>query len=116
MFQIPMLQVNYWNYFRHPWLLDEQLYSVFFDYANLRSQLLPHLYTCAYQAHTSGVPILRPLPLEFSDLPEVSNCLNDFCLGRELLVTAFSRQVYLPAGRWLDFWTKKVFSGPGLIN
>ncbi|MCM8769218.1 MAG: DUF5110 domain-containing protein [Candidatus Omnitrophica bacterium] len=111
-FLLPWAQVNSWNYFRHPWLLGDQLYPIFCDYARLRSQLVPYIYTYAYQAHLTGVPILRPLPLEFPKMPEIAKCLNSFFLGRELLVTAFSQEIYLPPGRWVDFWTGETYSGP----
>ncbi len=110
-FLLPWAQVNSWNYFRHPWLLGDQLYQIFFDYACLRSQLVPYLYTCCFQAHKTGIPIIRPLPLEFPEIPELSNCLNAFFLGEQLLVSAFSPEIFLPPGRWLDFWTGHVYDG-----
>jgi len=111
-FLMPWAQLNSWDYFRHPWLQGDVLYPIFCDYARLRSRLVPYVYTYAHTAHETGTPMMRPLVLEFPDDPKTVNVLTEWCLGRELLATAFSDQVYLPAGKWLDFWTGKTHVSP----
>ncbi len=111
-FLMPWAQINSWNYFRHPWMQGDELFSVIKDYAQLRSRLVPYLYTQAYQAHTTGTPIMRPLVLEFPADPAAVNNLHQYCLGRELLVSTFDEQIHLPDGPWLDFWTGEIYTGP----
>ena len=113
---LPWAQVNSWNYWRHPWLQGAELQAVFTDYAKLRYRLLPYLYSVAWEARSTGVPMLRAMPLEFPGDPECSRCLRQFLLGPSLLVGAFSHQVYLPAGDWIDFWTGERHSGPGWLE
>jgi alpha-glucosidase (family GH31 glycosyl hydrolase) len=115
-FLLPWAQVNSWNYFRHPWLQGAELCAIFRDYAQLRSKLIPYLYTYAHQAHASGIPMMRPLVLEFPEDPKATTVLTQYFLGRELLVSAFSEQVYLPAGKWWNFWTGEVIAGPKTIR
>jgi alpha-glucosidase (family GH31 glycosyl hydrolase) len=111
-FLMPWAQVNSWNYFRHPWLLGDDLFSIFLEYAQLRSRLIPYLYTYAYLSHITGIPMMRPLLIEYPDDTEAPYILNEYFLGKELLVTAFSENIYLPSGRWCDFWTGKIYEGP----
>ena len=72
--------------------------------------MLPYLYSLMYEASVSGLPVMRPLFLEF---PDDLACYNDknlsFMFGPAVLVAnvvekgATSRTVYLPAGtRWYD--------------
>ena len=111
-FLLPWAQLNSWNYWRHPWYLGHPLQDIFTDYARLRYRLLPYLYSCAWEAHTSGVPMLRAMPLEFPDDSETRCLVRQFMLGPALLVGAFTDRVYLPQGDWLDFWTEQRVSGP----
>jgi len=110
------VQVNSWNYWRHPWLQGEELQAVFTDYAQLRYRLLPYLYSIAWETHETGVPMLRAMPLEFPHDPEGPRCLRQFLLGPSLLVGAFSHRIYLPEGEWIDFWTGERHSGPGWME
>ena len=54
---------------------------------------------------------MRPLVLEYPNDPEVANLLNEYMLGRELLVSVYAEEVYLPDGNWLDFWTGEIHAG-----
>ncbi len=119
-FLLPWAQLSSWNYWRHPWLQGERLQAIFTEYARLRYRLLPYLYSCARDAHVTGVPMLRAMPLEFPDDPECHGLLRQYLLGPALLVGAFTDRVYLPAvedapsgGAWYDFWTGQKVSGPG---
>jgi alpha-glucosidase len=74
-----------------------------------RYRLLPYLYTLTEVAHTSGLPILRPLFLEFPEDPRAHAIDDELMVGRDLLVAPIlrpgrmERAVYLPAGTsWLD--------------
>jgi len=105
-------QVNSWHYFRHPWLLGDELYPVFLGYARLRSRLVPYIYTYARQAHLTGLPIMRPMAIECPGDPSWDETLTQYFFGRELLISAFADQVRLPEGHWCDFWTGRWYTGP----
>jgi len=115
-FLLPWAQVNSWNYWRHPWYLGGQLKAVFARYARLRYRLLPYLYSCAWLAHTTGMPMLRAMPLEFPDDPETHGLVRQYMLGPSLLVGAFTQKVYLPAGVWYDFWTGQRLGSDGWVS
>jgi alpha-glucosidase/alpha-D-xyloside xylohydrolase len=86
-------------------------------YLELRYQLLPYLYTAVRETHDSGLPIIRALWLHYADDPKAAACGDQYLWGRDVLVApvtergATSRRVYLPRGRWYDFWTEAAHEG-----
>ena len=88
----------------------------------LRYRLLPYIYTAFWQSTERGLPVARPLCLEFQAEPETHTLDDQFLLGDALLVApvctpgAVARQVYLPAGPWYDFWTGLRYDGPTTIS
>jgi alpha-glucosidase (family GH31 glycosyl hydrolase) len=110
-FLLPWAHVNSWADFAQPWFLGDELYPIFCDYARLRSSLIPYLYTYAHIASTTGVPMVRPVVMEFPDEPTTTEALRQYLLGSELLVTAFTDKVRLPKGLWHDFWTGEIVRG-----
>jgi alpha-glucosidase len=113
---LPWAQLSSWNYFRHPWYQGERLQGIFTDYARLRYSLLPYLYSCAWEAHTTGMPMLRAMPLAYPEDPESYGCLRQYMLGPSLLVGAFTDKVYLPEGDWYNFWTGERMAGGGWVE
>jgi alpha-D-xyloside xylohydrolase len=96
--------------------------AAFRFYAHLHQSLFPYLYAAARTAHLTGLPIMRHLFLAYPHDPRVY-ALNDvYLLGPDLLVApvtapgATSRQVYLPAGRWVDYWTGAVMAGGHTVS
>ena len=80
-------------------------------------RLLPYIYTLAWEAHTRGLPLMRPLALDYPDDPNVWELGSQYLLGPDLLVAPVTRAgathwpVYLPAGGWYDFWTGERYEG-----
>jgi alpha-glucosidase len=79
-------------------------------YLQLRYRLLPYIYSYAWEASQRGLPIVRPLALEFPDDPQsVAAPGDEYLFGRELLVAPVlfegqtNRRVYFPPGRWIDW-------------
>jgi len=88
----------------------------------LRYTLLPFLYTTLEEAHRTGVPLFRPLVLNYQDDPSTYNLDDQFMIGNDLLVAPIlkpdvsKRLVYLPAGTWYDYWTNKKYAGGTMIS
>lgn len=108
----PWSQVNSWNYWRHPWLLDKNMLAMFKMYAKLRYRLLPYIYAAAHVAARTGMPIVRAMPLAFPNDRHADNLLNQYMFGDFFLVGAFTEEIYLPEGVWIDYWTGKRIIGP----
>jgi alpha-glucosidase (family GH31 glycosyl hydrolase) len=86
-------------------------------YLELRSGLMPYIYTAAKAACETGVPILRAMWLHYPDDPNAVGLGDQYLWGPDLLVApvvekgATSRSVYLPKGTWIDFWTERPVDG-----
>ncbi|MDF2724607.1 MAG: xylS [Paenibacillus sp.] len=111
-FLLPWAQINSWAYFRHPSYLEDSLQKLFVTYAKLHYMLIPYLYSAAHHAARTGMPIMRAMPLLFPDDAECARLRNQYMLGDSLLVAAFTDQVYLPEGVWIDYWTGERYKGP----
>jgi alpha-glucosidase len=87
-----------------------------------RYRLLPTWYSLAYEASTTGAPMLRPLVFEFQDDPMTHDLDDEAMVGPFLLVApvttpgATSRSVYLPAGRWYEVASGAAYDGPTTIE
>ncbi len=101
---------------RMPWTYGNQGIELMRRYFTLRSQLIPYLYTYTWLAHRDSTPLLRPLYLEYPDLEEAYRHSHEYFFGAEVLVAPVldpsgDVTIYLPPGRWLDFFTGKSFAG-----
>jgi alpha-D-xyloside xylohydrolase len=109
---------------REPWTFSEQTRDVYRRYARLHTDLFPYIYAYAHEASQTGIPIIRAMPLEFPDDPGAwgEPAEHQYCFGMELLVApvyygfARARMIYLPAGRWCDFWTGELLVGGQVIR
>ncbi|WP_150272138.1 TIM-barrel domain-containing protein [Paenibacillus tepidiphilus] len=102
---------------QEPWSFGEEVETILRDYISLRYRWLPHLYNLFHEAETTGLPIMRPLILEYPRDPYVYNLCDQFLLGEGVLIAPVyrpdteHRSVYLPEGRWLDYWDGEVHEG-----
>jgi alpha-glucosidase/alpha-D-xyloside xylohydrolase len=86
-------------------------------YLELRSRLMPYLYTAVRECHETGMPIMRALWLHAPDDPVAVARGDEYLWGPDLLVApvveagATSRRLYLPRGTWYDFWTEERVDG-----
>ncbi|MEK7951998.1 glycoside hydrolase family 31 protein [Luteolibacter soli] len=91
-------------------------------YAELRYQLLTYNYTLASQARETGLPFMRALWLHYPDDAKARGIGNEYLWGRDLLIApvfekgATSRETYLPAGQWYDFWSGDAHEGGSTIR
>lgn len=116
-----------------PWnCQDEQVDRVVLDAARLHGRLHPYIFSAAIQAYHDGFPhTLAPLPLVYPDDVNVYGRENarvrgyQWMLGPSLLATplygedyadADTRDVYLPAGKWMDYDTGEMHEGPKLLR
>jgi alpha-D-xyloside xylohydrolase len=106
---------------REPWFFGEETAAIVRKYIQLRYELFPYLYSAAFEASLKGLPVIRALPLAFPDDPNVYDKDFEFMFGPWLLVAPViepggKRSVYLPEGRWFDYWTGEVHDGPKILK
>lgn len=98
-------------------LKDPRVEPICRKYLDLRYRLTPYLYSAVHTACTTGMPILRALWLHYPDDPAAVARGDQYLYGRDLLVApvvergATMRRLYLPKGRWYDFWTGAAVDG-----
>ncbi len=102
--------------YRVPWLFDEEANEVVKRFARLKNRLMPYLYGAAVEAHEKGVPVLRPMLLEFPDSIACETCDTQYMLGANLLVAPVMHadghvDYYLPAGEWTNILTGEAVTG-----
>jgi alpha-D-xyloside xylohydrolase len=105
-----------------PWWVTDHAVDVYRRYATLHDRLVPYIAAAARLTISDGTPIVRPLPYAFPDDPGAVAADDEYLFGPDLLVAPATsvlsslgvgaRQVYLPAGKWRDFWTGTVYEGP----
>ncbi len=83
------------------------------SYLKLRYQLIPYLYNSHHQAHITGRPYFRAMVLEYQDDPATYALDRQCLLGDWFLLAAYTKDVYLPAGRWIDYWSGEVVESRG---
>ncbi|MBR3928064.1 MAG: alpha-xylosidase [Clostridia bacterium] len=104
------------NSYRVPWLFDEEACDVLRKFVNLKCTLMPYLYQKAVEAHKTGVPMMRPMFMEFPDDPACDMLDRQYMLGDSILVAPIFRedgsvQYYLPDGRWTHLIDGRVVEG-----
>jgi alpha-D-xyloside xylohydrolase len=99
-----------------PWAFDEEAVDVTRKFAKLKQALMPYLMRTAKEVADTGVPMMRPMFLEF---PDDRNCYTidqQYMLGPDLLVAPVFNaegnvEFYLPKGNWINYFTKQIVEG-----
>ena len=115
-----------------PWNFDEETNRVCQEAAQLHHRLKPYIYSNAIRAYQTGFPYtLTPLPLAYPDdenvygLADTTRRSYEWLIGESLLATplygadyatAQTRDVYLPAGTWIDYDSGKKYEGPTTLE
>jgi alpha-D-xyloside xylohydrolase len=105
---------------REPWYYGDGALEIVKYYAQLRYMLIPYLLAAAQESTQNGLPILRPMVLEFPGEPLIDQVDDQYLLGPDLLVAplfkpgARTRSVYFPAGEWRRLEQPgEIVAGPG---
>lgn len=85
----------------------------------LRYALTPYYYSLAHRAYREGEALVAPLVHYYQSDTNVRTNGGDKMIGRDLLVATVARHgdttrdVYLPRGRWIDYYTNQSHSSSG---
>ena len=102
---------------REPWSFGEYYENINRKFIELRYKLLPYIYSVFWEQSKYGYPILRPVLMLEQDLLTNIHREEEFAFGDKLLIAPILRQgidvknVYLPKGKWYDFWNHKDLEG-----
>ena len=96
-----------------PWVNGQEQETIRRKYIELRYKLLPYLYTITEETTRTGMPLMRPVFLEYPKSEEFYGDDRDFLFGPDLFVapvvteTTDAERVTLPPGEWYDYWTSE---------
>ena len=88
----------------------------------LRMELLPYIREQARLCVGRRMPLMRPMAYAFPADARCAGIDDEYMFGDSLLIAPVtapgvtSREVYLPAGEWFDFYTGERFEGGRAVN
>ncbi len=99
-----------------PWLFGPEAESAIRKALDLRYRLIPYYYSLAHEAQETGLPIMRPLAMEFPHNSSCENISDEWLMGSGLLAAPIledteTRWVYLPGGTWYALNTNTPLKG-----
>ena len=102
--------------YRVPWGFDDEASDVLRHFVILKCRLMPYLYRASIEASEHGIPVMRPMVVEFPEDRACEFLDRQYMIGDALLVApVFSDDgrcaVYLPSGRWTSLQTNRVERG-----
>ncbi|PTX92661.1 alpha-xylosidase [Opitutus sp. ER46] len=102
--------------YRVPWVYNDEACDVLRFFTKLKCRLMPYLYGAAVTAHQHGVPVMRPMMLEYPHDPACANLERQYFLGDSILVAPVLSEdglvdYYLPEGNWTHLLTGEVVAG-----
>jgi alpha-glucosidase len=111
-----------------PWVDGPGQESIRRRFIEERYRLMPYLYTTVEETSRTGLPIVRPLFLEFPHATDDGHPMDldasgEFMFGADLLVAPNPSpeeiapyEVHLPPGVWYDYWTGERFEHRSAIS
>lgn len=114
---------------KYPHALGEPASSINRTYLKLKSELLPYAYSYAKQA-VDGLPLIRAMFLDDPNAYTYGTATQyQFMYGQDFLVAPIYQEtkadqegndirngIYLPKGRWVDYFSGELYDGGVVIN
>ena len=111
---------------QEPWVGSPEQEAIRRRFIETRYRLMPYLYTLADEASRTGLPMVRPLFLEFPNASADGHPVDtdieassEFLLGADLLIAPQpypenldTYSVELPSAGWYNYWTGEIISPP----
>lgn len=113
----PTNNLGFWAMNYNP-SFDHEILAIWRFYSKLRMSLVDYIYDQAIVASQTGMPVARPLYLDYPEQKECWENWTSYMLGNDLLVSVVWKdgktlqEVYLPEGEtWTDLWTNEEYKG-----
>lgn len=114
---------------KYPHALDEPATSINRNYLKWKSELVPYAYTIAHQS-INGLPVIRAMFTEGQNAYTLGKKTQyQFMYGPSILVAPIYQetksdkegndirnQIYLPEGKWMDYFSGEIYDGNKIIN
>lgn len=102
--------------YKVPWLYGEEAVEVTKKFTKLKNSLMPYLYRNAVESSVTGVPMMRPMVLEFQEDETCHYLERQYMFGSDVLVAPIFNEegnvrYYLPKGKWTNYLTNELIDG-----
>lgn len=103
--------------YQEPQAFDEETVQIYKKFLELRYRFLPYLYDLLHKAHVTGEPLYRPLFYNFPADENTKEINDQVMIGDSVMLAPIvnqgqkSRVVYLPEGKWVNYFTNEVMEG-----
>ena len=109
---------------RRIWLYPNQYFTAMRDAILQRYAMIPYVYTAARKAYDTGVSICRPMYYEHPIEEDAYGFKDQYYFGDDMIVAPVAtpvsadtmvamKEVWLPAGEWVEWYTGARLCGPG---
>ena len=107
---------------KEPWNLNKTACNIAEEWLRNRHRLFPYIYTMNYRTANELKPIIQPMYYIYPECDEAYEMKNQYWFGSEFFVAPITEKndrnsllggvdVWLPEGRWFDFFSGLVYSG-----
>lgn len=102
---------------QEPYAYDEECTSIYRKFLMIRYDFIPYLYDLVHKMNKNGELIIRPLFYNYPNDQVALDINDEYMVGDSVLLAPIlnkdetKRIVYLPRGRWIDYFSGKVYKG-----
>ena len=112
---------NTLKYGKEPWNYDNNIQKIAKFYLNLRYRLIPYIYSMSIKTHLKGIPLIMPLYYKYPIDDNAYKYKSEYFFGDEMIISPITSRdnktkVYLPDGKWINYFSGDVYIGPKEIN
>ncbi|WDV47373.1 glycoside hydrolase family 31 protein [Clostridiaceae bacterium M8S5] len=106
---------------QEPWAFGDKYEKIVKKYIQMRYTLIDYIYNLFRLSSITGEPIMRPLFYHYQNDERTFNINDQFLFGEDILVAPIvrpktnKRMVYLPEGKWYDYFTDEEYIGGNYI-
>lgn len=103
--------------FRVPWQYGTEASQETLLFSRFKLGLMPYIFSSAVESSTLGIPMTRPMVLEFPDDPNTAALDQQYMFGPSLLIAPITSEegivrYYVPSGIWTNLLTRERIEGP----
>ncbi len=118
----PVFRPHGETYPSEPIYYSSHYQKIILETIKLRYRFIPYNYTLAWQQTTNGVPLARPMLYEHPNENNAFDIFETYYWGNNIIVAPVfepsitSKNVWIPEGTWINFFTNQPFEGNKIIN
>lgn len=112
---------------KEPWKYNAVVEKAMKKFLCLRHQMIPYLYTMNYNFHVNGEPVIQPMYYRNPESQAAYDVPNQYYFGSDIIVCPITKpmnkgtesgevKVWLPEGRYFDFFNNRAYNGGQNIN